>query len=151
MRETRVMAVSSGGGHWVELRRIAPALNGLDVFYANTDAGPDADLADVRHYRLRNVTRRNRLGFAVVIWQVMGILRRERPSVIVTTGAAPGLVALVLAKIFLRSRTVWIDTIANSQKMTLSGRLARPFADAWLVQWPHLARPGGPAHWGAVL
>lgn len=151
MRKTRVMAVSSGGGHWVELRRIAPAFVGLDVFYANTDAGPDADLADVRHYRLRNVTRRNRLGFAVVIWQVMAILRRERPSVIVTTGAAPGLVALVLAKIFLRSRTVWIDTIANSQKMTLSGRLARPFADAWLVQWPHLARPGGPEHWGAVL
>ena len=145
------MAVSSGGGHWVELRRIAPALKGLDVFYANTDAGPDADLGQVRHYRLRNVTRRNRLGFAVVIWQVLDILRRERPQVVVTTGAAPGLVALVLAKIFLRSRTIWIDTIANSREMTLSGRLARRFADAWLVQWPHLARPGGPEHWGAVL
>ena len=68
-----------------------------------------------------------------------------------TTGAAPGFVALVLAKLLCRSRTVWIDTVANSEGMTLSGRLARPFADAWLVQWPHLARPGGPEYWGAVL
>ena len=28
---------------------------------------------------------------------------------------------------------------------------SRPFADAWLVQWPHLARPGGPEYWGSVL
>ena len=37
------------------------------------------------------------------------------------------------------------------ERMTLSGRLARPVADAWLVQWPHLAKAGGPEFWGAVL
>ena len=69
---------------------------------------------------------------------------------VVTTGAAPGLVALALAKLFAGSRTVWIDSIANTERLSLSGRLARPVADAWLTQWPHLARPGGPEHWGAV-
>ena len=100
---------------------------------------------------MQNVTRRNRLAFARTIRQIFDILRRERPAVVVTTGAAPGLVALVLAKLVCRSRTVWIDTISHSEAMTLSGRLARPVADAWLVQWPHLARPGGPEFWGAVL
>ena len=69
----------------------------------------------------------------------------------VSTGAAPGLMALAVAKLVAGSRTVWIDSIANSERLSLSGRLARPVADAWLVQWPHLARPGGPEHWGAVL
>lgn len=151
MRQRKVMAVSSGGGHWVELRRILPAFDGLDLVYVSTEAAPDADLDPARYHPVRNVTRRNRLAFALVVWQLARILLRERPDTVVTTGAAPGFVALLLAKLLLRARTVWIDTVANSEKMTLSGRLARPLADAWLVQWPHLARPGGPHFWGAVL
>jgi UDP-N-acetylglucosamine:LPS N-acetylglucosamine transferase len=147
----KVMAVASGGGHWVELRRIMPAFEGAEVVYVSTDPQGDADLAPARYYPVRNVTRKNGLAFAVTIRQILTIVRRERPEVVVTTGAAPGLVALALAKLVCRSRTVWIDTVANSERMTLSGKLAKPFADAWLVQWPHLARPEGPEFWGAVL
>ena len=147
----KVMAVSSGGGHWVELRRILPAFEGCEVVYVSTEPAADADLAHARYYPVQNVTRRNGLAFARTIRQIHAILRRERPEVVVTTGAAPGLVALALAKLVCGSRTVWIDTIAASEQMTLSGRLARPISDAWLVQWEHLARPGGPEHWGSVL
>ena len=67
-----------------------------------------------------------------------------------TTGAAPGFVAIVLAKLLCGSRTVWIDTVAYTEGMSLSGRLAA-LRHAWLVQWPHLAKPGGPDYWGSVL
>lgn len=147
----KVMAVASGGGHWVELRRIIPAFEGTEVFYVSTEAEADADLAPARYYAVANASRKSRLAFAGTIRHLFAIVRRERPEVVVTTGAAPGFVAIVLAKLLCRSRTVWIDTVAHSEGMTLSGRLARPFADAWLVQWPHLAKPGGPEYWGAVL
>jgi UDP-N-acetylglucosamine:LPS N-acetylglucosamine transferase len=147
----KVMAVASGGGHWVELRRLMPAFAGAEVFYVSTDAAADADLAPARYYPVTNVTRKSRLRFAHTIREIVAIVRRERPEVVVTTGAAPGLVAIVVAKLLCRSRTVWIDTVAYTEGMSLSGRLVRPFADAWLVQWPHLARPGGPEHWGSVL
>jgi UDP-N-acetylglucosamine:LPS N-acetylglucosamine transferase len=146
----RILAVASGGGHWVQLRRIRLAFAGLEVVYVGTDPAADVDL-DARYYEIRNVTRRNRLGFVVVAWQVLRILIRERPDVVVTTGAAPGFVALAAAKIFLRSRTIWIDSISSSENLTLSARLARPVADVRLVQWKHLARPEGPEYWGAVL
>ena len=61
------------------------------------------------------------------------------------------MLALAVAKLAGRSRTIWIDSIANTERMSLSGRMARPVADAWLVQWEHLSRRGGPAYWGAVL
>lgn len=145
------MAVSSGGGHWVELRRILPAFEGFDMTYVCTEPEPDPDLRAFRYYQIRNFTRRNVLVAGTVVWQMARILVRERPEVVVTTGAAPGLVALALAKLLLRSRTVWIDSVAAVDTMSLSGRLARPVADAWLTQWAHLAKPGGPEHWGAVL
>jgi UDP-N-acetylglucosamine:LPS N-acetylglucosamine transferase len=150
VRRKKILAISSGGGHWIQMRRLRPALEGLDVVYASTEAAPDADLG-APYYVIRNVTRRNRLGFAVVIWQVLRILVRERPDVVITTGAAPGFVALATAKLLLRSRTIWIDSISSSETLTLSARLSKPVADVRLVQWPHLARADGPEFWGAVL
>jgi UDP-N-acetylglucosamine:LPS N-acetylglucosamine transferase len=150
-RRRKILAVASGGGHWVELRRVVPAFGDLDVVFVSTDPETDNDLSAYRYHAVRNATRRDSLGFAVLGWQMLRILRRERPEVVVTTGAAPGLIALALAKLLLRSRTIWIDSLAQSESMTLSGRLARPVADAWLVQWAHLAQPGGPYFWGAVL
>jgi UDP-N-acetylglucosamine:LPS N-acetylglucosamine transferase len=145
------MAVASGGGHWIELRRILPAFEGMEVVYASVEPTTDADLGPARYYRIRDVSRRDPFGFAVIFWQLARIMRRERPDVVVTTGAAPGLMALLVGKLVAGSRTVWIDTIASVEVMSLSGRLARHVADAWLVQWEHLARPGGPEYWGAVL
>ena len=109
-------------------------------------AGPDRP-----YYQIRNATRRDRLAFAVLAVQLARILRKERPEVVVTTGAAPGLVALVLSRWLCGSRTVWIDSIAAAERLSMSGRLARRVADAWLTQWQHLARPEGPHYWGAVL
>jgi hypothetical protein len=70
--------------------------------------------------------------------------------VVLTTGAAPGLIAIVFGKL-TGARTIWIDTVAGVERMTLSGRLARRFTDVYLVQWPHLARPDGPFFRGSVL
>lgn len=145
------MAVSSGGGHWVEMRRVLPAFEGFDMAYVSTNPEADTDLAGERYYCVRNFTRRDALVSIRVVAQMVRILRKERPEVVVTTGAAPGLIALALAKLMLGSRTVWIDSLAAAETMSLSGRMARPFADAWLTQWAALARPGGPEHWGSVL
>ena len=48
-------------------------------------------------------------------------------------------------------RTIWLDSIANSEELSGSGQHAKRWADAWLTQWPHLATPDGPDHWGMVL
>ncbi|MBP7003130.1 UDP-N-acetylglucosamine--LPS N-acetylglucosamine transferase [Amaricoccus sp.] len=150
-RRRKVLAVSSGGGHWVELGRLRAAFAGLEVIYASTDPSAAAGLDGARHYVVRNVTRRDRWGFAVAIWQLLRILLRERPDVVVTTGAAPGFLALAAGKLLCGSRTIWIDSVASAETLSLSARLARPVADAWLVQWAHLARRDGPEYWGTVL
>jgi hypothetical protein len=52
----------------------------------------------------------------------------------------------------MRKKVVWIDSIANVERLSLSGRIVRPFADLFLVQWPELAeRYKGVRHDGAVI
>jgi UDP-N-acetylglucosamine:LPS N-acetylglucosamine transferase len=147
----KVMAIASGGGHWVQMRRIMPAFAGLDVFYVSIDPSSAGDVPGATYYTMRDVSRRDRLGFLMLAGQLARILARERPDVVITTGSAPCLIALGLARIFLRARTIWIDSIANVERLSSSGQQARRVADVWLTQWQHLARPGGPDYWGSVL
>jgi len=58
--------------------------------------------------------------------------------------------ALILGRL-MGARTLWIDSLANSKTLSLSGRLARPFASVWLTQWPSLSHPKGPDYWGSIL
>ena len=75
---------------------------------------------------------------------------RHRPDVVLSTGAAPGFFAILFGKL-LGARTIWVDSIANAEQLSLSGKKAGRFADLWLTQWPHLAQPGGPLYKGSVI
>ena len=69
---------------------------------------------------------------------------------IITTGAAPGFLALVIGRV-MGCRTCWIDSIANIEELSLSGRKARRWSTLWLTQWKHLARSEGPRYVGNVI
>ena len=130
------MAIASGGGHWVQLRRIMPAFAGLEVFYVSVDPSSATDVPGCTYYAIRDVSRRDRLGFALLVAQLARILARERPDVVITTGSAPCLVALGLAKAFLRARTIWIELDRQRRAAVVLGpagaagrrRLADPVA-----------------------
>jgi len=57
---------------------------------------------------------------------------------VISTGAAAGCMVCFLSKM-LGARIVWIDSITNVYRLSLSGRLVRYIADLFLVQWPELA------------
>jgi UDP-N-acetylglucosamine:LPS N-acetylglucosamine transferase len=76
---------------------------------------------------------------------------KERPDVVATTGAAPGLVALIAGRFLVGAKTLWIDSIANCERLSSSGTSARRFADGWVTQWPDLSGPEGPDYWGSVI
>jgi UDP-N-acetylglucosamine:LPS N-acetylglucosamine transferase len=147
----KVLAIASGGGHWIQLRRLQPALDGLEVVFVSVRADYAEDVPLHRFYAVQDVTRWDRVKLAKLVFQLARILLSERPQVVITTGSAPGMIALLLAKGLLRAKTIWIDSIANCEQMSASGVRARRFSDLWLTQWPQLQTAKGPAYWGAVL
>ena len=60
------------------------------------------------------------------------------------------LIALALGRLF-GARTLWVDSIANSERLSGSGEIARRFAHQVITQWPDLAHGNDPAYWGSVL
>lgn len=152
-RPKRVMMVASGGGHWVELMRLAPALEGCSVAFVTVQEDyryQTEPYEGSRYYVVQDVTRWNKIKWIVTVLELLWVLLRERPDVIISTGALPGFFALRLGGL-LRARTVWVDSIANVEELSKSGQKIGPHADLWLTQWAHLAKPGGPECRGAVL
>jgi UDP-N-acetylglucosamine:LPS N-acetylglucosamine transferase len=147
----RVLVIASSGGHWVQMRRLRPAFEDFEVAYASVYPDYAIDVAGFRYYTVKDITRKSLFNIFVLVPQFIGILRKERPDVVVTTGSMPGLVGIAVAKLLTRAKTVWIDSIANCERMSSSGKQARHFADEWLTQWPQLSAPDGPGYWGAVL
>lgn len=146
----RVLAVASAGGHWVQLQRLRPVLAEHELAFVTTDAGYREELPDFRIHVVNDASRNSRFRLMLLAFQVLFVVIRERPDVVISTGAAPGYFALRIGRL-LGARTIWLDSIANVDEMSLAGRLARPYADLWLTQWSHLAEPGGPEYAGAVL
>jgi UDP-N-acetylglucosamine:LPS N-acetylglucosamine transferase len=145
----RILAVASSGGHWVQLCRLRPAFEGHDVAYLTTDAGHRDEVGDARFYVVGDANRWNKLALLRSAARITWILLRERPDVVISTGAAPGYIALRVAKL-MRARTAWVDSVANVDELSLSGQMASRQADLCLTQWSHLAG-GAVQYQGAVL
>ena len=155
----RVIAIASGGGHWVQLLRLRKAWDGCAVTYVTTDASfrdeveEDATLRNQSKPQFETIVEGNRWQkFRLVrqLFKLVIVFIRVRPHVVITTGAAPGYFAIRIAK-FFGTRAAWIDSIANSEELSLSGKLAGPFVDVWLTQWEDLASVDGPFYHGSVV
>jgi UDP-N-acetylglucosamine:LPS N-acetylglucosamine transferase len=145
-----ILAISSGGGHWVQLLRLRPAFEGHRVTYVTVSRAYAADVPGCRFRAIPDATRWSKLRLLHLAFRVAWVVLTERPAVVVSTGAAPGYFAVRLGK-WLGARTIWIDSIANVERLSLSGQRIGPHADLWLTQWPHLVRPEGPHFLGGVL
>jgi UDP-N-acetylglucosamine:LPS N-acetylglucosamine transferase len=146
----KLMAVASGGGHWIQLLRLAPAFVDFEVVFVTVDDGYRSQVLGSRFYLIPDANRWDKVGLLRMTLRLAWILLKERPDAVVSTGAAPGYVALRIAHV-LRAQTIWLDSIANIAELSLSGAKVGRYADLWLTQWPHLAGPQGPYYAGSVL
>lgn len=145
----RILAISSGGGHWVQLLRLRPVFEGCSVTYATVRDGYREDVGDEDFRIVPDGNRWNKcllIRSAIVIFI---LLLRIRPDIVITTGAAPGYFAVLFGK-WLGARVIWLDSVANADELSLSGAKSG-FVDLWLTQWKHLSRDMGPKFYGNVL
>ena len=149
-----MIAVASAGGHWIQLKRLAPALP-PDTIWVSTSPGHRDVVAPARFFRVPDANRWNKLGLAWSAIRIAGLVLSLRPTHVITTGAAPGWLMLVLARM-MGARALWIDSIANAEQLSMSGMKARRWANRVWTQWPDLvqdASSDGVAveHHGSVL
>jgi len=134
------LLVCSSGGHLLLLHQLRPWWERHDrswVTFDKTDARSllDGERLDWAHHPTqRNIP--NLLRNLVLAWRV---LRRERPDVLVSTGAAVAFPFFVLAKP-LGIKTVYVEAYERMDRASLTGRLCYPICDLMVLQWEEQRR-----------
>lgn len=134
----KILAVATGGGHWNELVLLNAAFSNGHVKYVTTiDGLPQAE--GFNEFSIIVDSNKNKkIATLLSAFQLMIIFIKFRPDVVITTGAAAGVVAIFLGRLF-RAKNIWVESIANTEQLSLSGKLVKSHVDIMLTQYEHLA------------
>lgn len=146
----KILIVASFGGHWVQMRKLSHAFEGLDQYYVSTNAGLADSVFPASFSVVPDANLDDKLGLVFLALKLLWLVIRIHPDFVFSTGAAPGFFALMFGKL-LGAKTIWVDSYANVERMSVSGLKVKRFADLWLTQWAHLEGENGPYFRGAVL
>jgi UDP-N-acetylglucosamine--N-acetylmuramyl-(pentapeptide) pyrophosphoryl-undecaprenol N-acetylglucosamine transferase len=132
-----VHLIASLGGHLELLHAAAPALARLQQTWITSEGARAASLR-AEGKRVRTLPRLDRGTLGVpAVWAGIVLALRERPRLVVTSGAGLAVPFAVTARA-LGARLVFLETMARVRTGSLSGRLLARLGATVLVQWPGL-------------
>lgn len=141
----KIMLVASAGGHLTQLVRLRRWWEQHDRVWVCFDTTQTASMLErERVVHGHHPTTRNIPNLLRNLVLAMIVLRRERPDVVISTGAGIAVPFLYLARL-LGIRTVFLEVFDRIDSATMTGRLCHPIVDLFLLQWPeqqHLYRRG---------
>lgn len=89
--------------------------------------------------------------FFVNLWEAFQILRKERPRVILSTGAGPVVPFAIIGRLFFDTKVVYVETITSVQTASLTGKIMSRLAHRFFYQWKSLSRLFPKGEWGGPL
>jgi UDP-N-acetylglucosamine transferase subunit ALG13 len=145
----RICLAASGGGHVRQLLDLQPAWSPHDIFFVTERTALGESLA--QHHRTYFVTHvalgQAKLGRPWLMirsawrnWIEAGAaIRRERPDVLISTGAGAVFAAILWAKIY-GAKVIAVESFARFDRPSVFMRIASHFSDELVVQSDRLKR-----------
>lgn len=134
----KICLVCSSGGHLAQLYMLKPFWQNQDHFWV-TFGKEDARslLQNETMYPCYFPTNRSMKALIINTKIAWRILHREKPDLIISTGAAVAVPFFYLGKL-MGIKTLYIEIFDRIDKLTLTGQLVYPVADRFVVQWKAL-------------
>lgn len=136
-KSKKICIVSSCGGHLTEVRALRPVYERYEHFYVLNDRILLPWDMEGKTYFIRH-SERDGL-FFINLWEAWRILRRERPGLILSTGAGPAVPFALVGKLW-SIPTLFIETFTRVTEPSMAGKIMYRLADRFFYQWKPLQR-----------
>ncbi len=134
-KQNKICIVSSCGGHLTEVRALKSVYERYGHFYVlNDKIKLPKDMEGITYF-IRH-SERDWL-FFVNLWEAWRILLKEKPKLILSTGAGPAIPFALMGKLF-RIPTIFIETFTRVREPSLTGRIMYFLAERFFYQWRSL-------------
>ena len=131
----KVGLVGSSGGHLTHLYMLKPFWEETERFWVTFDKEDARSLLrEETVYPCYYPTNRNVINLIRNTFLAWKVLQKERPDVIISSGAAVAVPFFYLGKLF-GAKLIYIEVFDRIDKPTLTGKLVYPIADRFVVQW----------------
>lgn len=131
----KICLVGSSGGHLAHLYMLKPFWENKERFWVTFDKEDARSILENEKmypcYFPTNRNIKNLIRNTIVAWKV---LRKEKPDLIISSGAAVAVPFFYLGKLF-GAKLIYIEVFDRIDKLTISGKMVYPIADKFIVQW----------------
>src|SRR5699024_8813291 len=130
----KVCLVGSSGGHLTHLYLLEKFWENEDRFWVTFDKQDARSvLKGEKVYYCYYPTNRNLINLIKNSFLAIKILFKEKPDVIISSGAAVAVPFFYIGKI-LRKKTIYIEVFDRINSPTLTGKLVYPVTDRFIIQ-----------------
>ena len=122
----------------MHLYMLKPFWKDKERFWATFDKEDARSLLEgERIYPVYYPSNRSIKALIINTHRAIKILRKERPDLIITSGAAPAIPFFWIGKL-MGAKTVYIEVFDRIGASTIAGKLCYPVADKFIVQWEEM-------------
>ena len=133
----KICITSSVGGHLTEVMQLKEIYLKYEHFFILNDKNNLPEELKEKTYFITHSERDWK--FLVNLYEALKILWKERPDVIISTGAGPAVPISIISKFFGCS-IIFIESFAAVKHPTLTGRIMYYLADKFYYQWKYLEK-----------
>ena len=136
----KIALVCNMGGHLTEMLFLMEAFKDHEIFFI-TYADPRVSTIKYKKYLFEYIGTDFRK-MTKALFQTIIILRKEKPSLVVSTGSEIAIPAFVLARL-MGIKSIYIESWSRVHNKSGTGRILYFVADVFLVQWQDLLEKYG--------
>ena len=127
----KIAIVCSSGGHLTHMMMLKPFWEKHNLFFVTFNKeDANSQLKDEKIYHCYYPTNRNFKNLIKNTFLAFKILRKEKPDLIISSGAAIAIPFFFLGKILFRKKCVYIEVFDRIDKGTIAGKFCYKFAES---------------------
>lgn len=142
----KVLFISSTGGHLNELMQLEPIFNKYEYFIITEKDKSTIDLKNKYAKKISYLfygTRKKIFSYPFIFiancFKSLFLYFKLRPKYIVTTGTHTAVPICYIGKLF-GAKIIFIESFANKNTKTLSGKIIYPISNLFIVQWEEMLK-----------
>ena len=142
----RVLFISSTGGHLVELMQLKSLFDLYDYHIITEKTKTNKALKDKYNNKINFLVYGTRVNLITYLFKfTYNIIKsiilfiKINPKYVITTGTHTAVPMCYIAHFFKR-KVIYIETFANSDSCTQTGKMIYPIADLFIVQWESMLK-----------
>ena len=139
-KRKKICLISSSGGHFEQLLMLEKLEKNFDIYFVTERTEYSSEKQNV--YYIKQINRQENFfpfNFIIVFMQSLKIFLKEKPDIIISTGALSVIPTFLVGKLF-KKKLVFIESFAKINTPTLTGKFIYKFADVFIIQWSELKK-----------